>query len=541
MQSEGGLTQPLPPVIDPPPRWRMAKRVTFVALLWVLFLVGVRVWWGWYAERQLNAAIEHYRALGQPVTKEDFLAAMPDLSDEENAAYYLKKAYEAFVPWELVFDTTSLDTGAVPRRPSANDEAALREHERLIARFLEANRGTLENAHAAAMRSDADWDLKLVYPLYVTTAIPNTQPATDVARLLDLAARHAHLQARDEEALSHVHALVSEARIIVDNYPTLIMMLESLTVDWLACEAVECIAPELRIASQGSPSPRLENATRNQVRELVSMLLDDDFVRSRWEYALRSEHMTIIDGVSTIWTGQAWCDWWLTAFVGPAGKLDGIRVLEFYHTLERAGSSDNYADAQKRWPVIVSQPMNYGPAAYLARFVSQMGFSAGGLTRIQYRSLAFRRMAAIALALRIYEIDHGERPSELAALAPDYLDAIPPDPFDPDGGPLRYAPAATPPTLYSVGEDGVDDGGAYGVAVDGGKRSGNDRTFSLERAAAASPDSARSNKPETDEPPSWDDEPSYFDDPAPASTQAVPDDGEEEQPADDQRRPQQDQ
>ena len=79
----------------------------------------------------------------------------------------------------------------------------------------------------------------------------------------------------------------------------------------------------------------------------------------------------------------------------------------------------------------------------------------------QFRNLAWRRMAATALAIRLYQLDHGQRPADLAQLVPEYLPAVPLDPFNPTGGPLRYRPAATPPILYSVHEDGVDDGGEY--------------------------------------------------------------------------------
>ncbi len=78
---------------------------------------------------------------------------------------------------------------------------------------------------------------------------------------------------------------------------------------------------------------------------------------------------------------------------------------------------------------------------------------------LHFSYLAQRRMAAIALAIRLYEIDHGHRPVELAELVPDYLDEVPADPMAPDGATFRYLPEAEIPVLYSIGENGVDDGG----------------------------------------------------------------------------------
>jgi hypothetical protein len=74
--------------------------------------------------------------------------------------------------------------------------------------------------------------------------------------------------------------------------------------------------------------------------------------------------------------------------------------------------------------------------------------------------LASRRMAATAIAIRLYELDHGRRPSTLVELIGSYLPATPDDPLAPSG-PIRYIPNAERPLLYSVGQNGTDDGGAY--------------------------------------------------------------------------------
>jgi hypothetical protein len=71
------------------------------------------------------------------------------------------------------------------------------------------------------------------------------------------------------------------------------------------------------------------------------------------------------------------------------------------------------------------------------------------------------RLLAVTLALRAYELDHGSYPPALAALVPAYLPEIPNDPFT--SGPLRYRAVANTYVLYSVGPDGIDDGGKPGV------------------------------------------------------------------------------
>jgi hypothetical protein len=69
-----------------------------------------------------------------------------------------------------------------------------------------------------------------------------------------------------------------------------------------------------------------------------------------------------------------------------------------------------------------------------------------------------RELTTTALVLKRYQLRHGQYPRELSALVPEFLAAAPRDPAD--GQPMRYRlkPDGTF-LLYSVGEDGVDNGG----------------------------------------------------------------------------------
>jgi hypothetical protein len=72
--------------------------------------------------------------------------------------------------------------------------------------------------------------------------------------------------------------------------------------------------------------------------------------------------------------------------------------------------------------------------------------------------IAHERLLAAELALRCYESDHKRGPACLADLVTNYLSKLPQDPFS--GSPLVYRQKpGTGWLLYSVGPDGVDDGG----------------------------------------------------------------------------------
>jgi len=92
--------------------------------------------------------------------------------------------------------------------------------------------------------------------------------------------------------------------------------------------------------------------------------------------------------------------------------------------------------------------IGYSAADYLDRYLFRI------------RSMEMQRSLLVcALALQRYKLKHGSFPDTLDALAPEFARNTPLDPID--GKPLHYRlnPDGTF-VLYSIGENGVDDGGS---------------------------------------------------------------------------------
>lgn len=71
---------------------------------------------------------------------------------------------------------------------------------------------------------------------------------------------------------------------------------------------------------------------------------------------------------------------------------------------------------------------------------------------------ANRRLFDLALASAAYKAKTGAYPSDMDQLVPEYISDIPKDPFD--GKPLKVASVEGGLTIYSIGSDFKDDGGA---------------------------------------------------------------------------------
>ena len=69
-----------------------------------------------------------------------------------------------------------------------------------------------------------------------------------------------------------------------------------------------------------------------------------------------------------------------------------------------------------------------------------------------------KQLVVTTIALKRHQLRHGKIPGDLQALCPEFLPSIPIDPVN--GEPLHYKPNSGGTfLLYSVGEDGEDNGG----------------------------------------------------------------------------------
>jgi hypothetical protein len=81
----------------------------------------------------------------------------------------------------------------------------------------------------------------------------------------------------------------------------------------------------------------------------------------------------------------------------------------------------------------------------------------GRISELDSRAHAHLDLARTGLAIERYRLANGTLPEQLADLVPAYLEQVPIDPFD--GQPIRYRRTEPGYILYSIMEDGKDNGG----------------------------------------------------------------------------------
>jgi hypothetical protein len=451
-----------------PPRYWWLKRIGAGAGVLVLALVAVRLWWGHVAERRLRAKIAEYHAAGLPILCEDF--GRESVPDDENAASLLAQA--------AALVGTPPDLNEVVR--ALRNRTVSPEDMR---RFLTDNERVLRLVQEAGTRPRADWHLRITSPMF-NTLLPYLRGQRGLAATVDATALYQHVLGDDKAALETVRDSLAISRYVNGRMAVLISHLVSISIRALGTTTLEEITPDLRVTRNADLETRAADlerraATRAQVQALIRELLDESPLGMSLAEAMHGEGVEELDTVRAMWEGRlnllfpggrafpkVAFDWGMRALLTPAWKLDALRMLETCDALGRAGAAPTWPAARQQMPAQATPASTPGQLSELLSSILMPSLE--GAISVHFRQRAQQRMVAVALAIRLYELDHGQRPADLAELVPDYLAAIPGDPFDPNEQPIRYLPNASSPLLYSVGSNGLDDKGFVAFHSGGG-------------------------------------------------------------------------
>lgn len=460
----GRTAAPGLPTLPVPPRFRWLKPLVISAVVYLMFLGAVRVWWGVEAKRRFDAAVATYRGLGQPVLLEDF--QRPPIPDERNGGPLLQRALE------LLSISSAEDEWF---RYAASDLYATIAHAERLRALMARSQSARALAAEGLSRPAFHWGPELQRPL-IQVLFPELSGVRQLTRILSV---EALLHAADGDAASSLESVerILRTAVALRGYaPSTITHLVTVSVDATAATTIQEIAPDLAVASGFSGDGA---APREQVLELVAALLDDRERGESLARAMCSERLFQVDCALSLFEGSTGLDSLTTTtpppstvdaieskLLGPMFLLDGVKMMRWSNGLITAAAARNWTAAVQALPPAPPGPRSVVSLGGLSRVLSQILVpSLDRAIVLHFRSLALRRMAAIALAIRLYQIDHGQRPASLNALVPAYLPSMPQDPFNADGQPFGYVPQG--PWLYSVGVDGVDDGGMYGLKSTG--------------------------------------------------------------------------
>jgi hypothetical protein len=384
------------------------------------------------------------------------LASLPAIASEnENAAPLYE---EAFARLHDAFD----DEKKIHNPPTGNHED-FDPNEPATIDYLAKHADIIALLRRAAARPACRFDSDLT-DRDVNAMVPSLNDSRNAANILSL-------DAREQIAHGHCRAAIDDAQAIfglsrhVGERPFLIATLTAAGIDGMANETLKYALPAVKDRDElaGLHPERLTSLAR---LFRVGLWSEERFGISFYDgvLGLQIQNVAARDNHEST--------------VPPFGRgLQGMIFRVFLLDL------DDYMNFMAKLQNSTLQPF-YKVKGTLS---DSSGTDAGVDLLTSIVAPAFNRVLEIlargevndacgqtAVAMTRYRLDHGTLPARLSELVPAYMDSIPIDPFD--GKPLRLVIKNGDWIIYSVGPDGVDDGGVGMV-----KRKG-DLTYTLKAA-----------------------------------------------------------
>lgn len=388
--------------------WRWLARVALILL--ALALIVSAAWGYWWHEMRsrCDAAIAQYRARGEPVLLGDL--RVNDVPEEENALWYIATA-GASMP-------SSAKQTPWPGRYTQDDIAQHASTFDLLRKARSCTRASRTPSKTGA------W-----------SAGPMPMPnAVELVRLAGDAAILAHARGDEAGALEHWRDAEAIPRAFCQDPTDLIGGLVALITDNMSSEVMLHIAPTLRIGEDDGVAPK-------QIQSLLLQLQDDTAAGQACAMAFLADRAIFTQPyVTGVFPPGAW----------PLRPMRMHYMLQMWEDMtqtvqECRGDSGPVAHSgetlERRLAMgcIVPQFLGVG-------------------TDVQNAVLR-RRIAAAAVAIRLFQAKTGRYPQTLQELVPECLRQVPVDPRTTAHRPLGYALLAegSRPVLWCAGSSKATD------------------------------------------------------------------------------------
>lgn len=364
----------------------------------------------------------------------------PVVEDRDNAAWHYQQAFGAIskdfdTPRNSVYESEQL--GDAPRFTAF--------WQTLVERSEAENAGAFAFAREARGHDAVDWGWKFRSPA-IAILLPSLNDSRQLTNVVADGAERSFFVGDSREGLERIRDILQLARQTART-PFLVNSLVANGIDSVACASILGQVSSIRVGD----APGM--ATRESIHALQQELMRPEPME-RMAAAMRVEMTGLLDEGELMMR---------QAHVGrPAIMADLVRVAERYLKLiEAANASTN---AQREQLIDEAKPAAAYRKAGLSFGIMGTGTSPAKpinaawpishtLGAADYRramatsanTTALRDAAAIALAIRMYELNHGGLwPITLNELVPGYLPWIPKNRSTIDDAPYRYELISVP-------------------------------------------------------------------------------------------------
>jgi hypothetical protein len=442
----------------PRPRWR--RRWIGVLLAAVLCFLAPMAYYAWHSSRQLEEALREADRLDPGWRLEELEASRAAVADDQNSALVLLRAHGLLPrnwPWDRSPDKLSAKEMEVAKKvPWELVPPVLlrKEEQRILLEELQKASAALSEVHKIVELPHGRYPI-LYTKDGVSTSLDHTQNTRAFATLLSFEAVLRAHQHDLEGALADCLGILRVGQSIGDE-PSLISMLIRISHHRVAFVSLEYILAQGQFA---------DAALAN-----LQHVLEKEEKERWWLGAARGERAVVDEAMRAIQNGDVKLSQ-VSALVREFdGQLFPTYSAEALPGILMPGSLRRQRAALLKWHNRMVEIAKL-PVEELTGPLTELDSSAKDLPPLAralcvpcvkcaepwLRDQVSMRCMITLLAVERYRLAHGRWPEKLADLVPAYLSKVPIDVYD--RAPLRYRAFSEGVMVYSVGMDGIDDGG----------------------------------------------------------------------------------
>lgn len=396
------------------------------------------------AQRQMASLRVEAGALAMSVTP-------PRVPDSENAALLYEQAGQALgSALNINYSDDKSKNEEWNKWVDSMDKPDFDPKDPALVRFLQEQAGTISLIIKATKKPGCYFEHDYNRPT-ISMLLPELKPLVYSAKLMVLNARCKAATGDYQTAMEDVNALFIMAEH-ASNVPMLVGTLISAAIDSLGTKTLQNIIASHRLDARDLDLLKL-NTGFSHHKSMQRAL--------RYEEALRLNIFSEIDrmGSFQLLNENIYACRLKGSYLGFKIFLlnDEIIANQWYSDQMNTLASKPYYEVKDRLRNIIGSMNKHSDvpkSVLMPMLLPALDRCFESMTRAD----ANRRLAEIALAMCRYRAKNGKYPENLDILVPDFIAFVPLDPFD--GKPMRLKQTEGELIIYSIGPDGIDNGGA---------------------------------------------------------------------------------
>lgn len=458
------MTDPTHPDTEHPTHENRHTRKWWLLIATAVLLLALLLTWRFAVAQRLSREIAAHRADGYPTTIEELNDQRgPPPPPEENGADLYREAYERYVraPEEDQENLPIIGSRFYP--PLEHTDPLTDEMLDAADRHIDENTETLDLLYRAGRREQTRFRDRIPTDPDRLTELVSTpgfggNGRRAMSNLLALNAMvHAERGEADEAARSLRH--VWRLGDALEEAPFQINHILRAFSYFQMTDQLERVLNHTDF-SEESLAELQETLTGTNWSGAAKKALTEEFVLTIETWGFEG---SILSHPYTDTLGESDYLRWLNGVYRGAGLLDMDQLIYVSFMRHLIGDAAGLPMPRKRIKVQrIEESIKQIPDLYTQ--LTKMNVSSSRSILTNASTLTDIRNAQAALAVERYRLAHDRLPDTLADLTPEFLDAVPLDPFT--GDPLKYIQHEEGYTVYSVGKDSTDNGGIEGYVDD---------------------------------------------------------------------------